>query len=245
MAILYLDEAGNTGLKDANQPYLIYGGVMVAPSNWKTVEHAFTQIQQKYISLLFSRIDQINNPAEIGRLMTSLEFFQKFHFHSAKIINRTGLWAKLDASQNEHFKLLEELIEIICVNNVEIYVGAIKKSTVQPTSAKVEYDTLLPSFFQFVDTNLASNNFMVIWDDGSSDEKELILKALKHSNLSNCVPELVTAKNLPMLQLADVVLWVTQYYLKLDASRTDDFAESVRGLYSKLQTSLKLHKIGF
>lgn len=245
MAILYLDEAGNTGLVDPNQPYLLYGGVMVEPSNWHAVENSFIQVQQTYMGILFSRIKHVTNPAEIGKLMSELRFFEQFHFHAAKIINRTGMWSKLNKQNEEHFKLLEDLIDVICQNNVKIFVGAIKKSTVKATSSKIEYTTLLPSFFQHIDNSISDNHFMVIWDDGSSDEKDLILKALKNPSLNNCVPELVTAKNLPMLQLADIALWVTQYYLKLEPTRQDDFAKNVRVLYSKLEPRLNLHKIGF
>ena len=245
MAILYLDEAGNTGLADPKQPYLLYGGVMVDPSNWHDVENSFIQVQTTYMGLLFGRINQVHNPAEIGKLISELRFFEQFHFHAAKIVNRTGMWSKLVKDDNEHFKLLDDLVEVICQNKVKFFVGAIKKSNVNPTGPKVEYATLLPSFFQYVDAAISDNHFMVIWDDGSSDEKALILKALKSPHLNNCVPELVTEKNLPMLQLADIALWITQYYLKLEPTRQDDFAENVRTLYNKLQPNLNLHKIGF
>lgn len=244
MGILYLDETGNTGLKNLNQPYLIYGGPFVNADNWKSLESDFVQVQQKYFSLIFSRIDQITDPAKIGEIANEVKFLESFHFHASNIANRNGLWSKLVESDNEHFQVFEDIIETIIANKITFFAGAIDKSKVQGNAKnKPEFKQLLPAYFKYVDNNVNGNHFMVIWDDGDSQERSFILEGLKKPDLTNCIPELVSAKQLPMLQLADVGLWVVQYYLKLDPSRTDDFANNVRGLYKKLSPNLKLLKI--
>lgn len=246
MGILYLDETGNTGLNDVSQPYLIYGGPFVDATNWKALENDLAQIQLKYYSLIFGRIGHVSDPSKIGELSQTVDFFENFHFHASLITNRNGLWSKLSKEDNEHFKLLEEIVTTLSTNNVVFFAGAIKKSTVVgQVKDKPEYKKLLPDYFKHVDTNINDRNFMVIWDDGDVQERTLILEGLNHADLKNSIPELISAKKLPMLQLADVGLWIIQYYLKLDPSRQDDFAQQVRNLYSKLSPNLEFCKIGF
>jgi Protein of unknown function (DUF3800) len=246
LGILYLDEAGNTGLKDTAQPYLLYGGPLVGADKWKALEHDFIQVQKKYYALIFSRIDQISDPTKIGAVVSQLKFLENFHFHASRIVNRMSLWSKLDETKGEHFDVLKDLVTLINKHQIDFFAGAIDKSTVQGQSKnKPEFRQLLPAFFKHVDDNANNNHFMVIWDDGDTKDREIILDGLKRSNLKNCIPELVSAKQLPMLQLADVGLWIIQYYLKLDAARTDDFAQNVRSLYNQISPNLKLLKIGF
>lgn len=246
MGILYLDETGNTGLNDPSQPYLIYGGPWVNADKWKELENDLAQVQLKYYGLIFSRIDQVTNPSQLGLIATQVKFFENFHFHASHIMNRRSLWSKLIESDDEHFQLLEEIITTLNKNDVDFLAGAIKKSTVQGKAKdKPEFKKLLPSYFKHVDTNVNGHNFMVIWDEGDDKERELILDELKHPDLKRSIPELISAKQLPMLQLADVGLWIIQYYLKLDSTREDKFAQNVRALYNKLLPNLKLLQIGF
>lgn len=246
MGILYLDETGNTGLNHTQQPYLIYGGPFVRADKWKELENDLAQIQVKYYSLIFSRINHVLDPAKLGQIASTVDFFQNFHFHASHIMNRTSLWSKLIEKDNEHFQVLEDIVTTLNKNNVDFFAGAINKSTVQGKPIdKPEFKTLLPAYFKYVDNNINSSSFMVIWDDGDLKERTLILDGLKRPDLKNSIPELVSAKQLPMLQLADVGLWIIQYYLKLDPSRQDDFAQKVRTLYSLLSPNLKLLKIGF
>jgi hypothetical protein len=246
LGILYLDETGNTGLNHTDQPYLVYGGPFVGADKWKQLEQDFVQVQMKYYSLIFGRLDHVTDPSKIGEIATQVKFFEDFHFHASHIVNRTSLWSKLIEANGEHFDILKDLVTIINRNQIDFFAGAIKKSTVQGTAKnKPEYKQLLPDFFKHVDDNVNNNHFMVIWDDGDIKERELILDGLKRPNLQNCIPELVSAKQLPMLQLADIGLWIIQYNLKLDPSRTDAFAQNVRTLSSQLSPNLKLLKIGF
>lgn len=246
MGILYLDETGNSGLNNLDQRYLIYGGPFVGADKWKALESDLAQVQQKYFGMIFTRIDHLTDPSKIGVVASQVNFFQSFHFHASHIVNRTSLWSKLKEKENEHFQVLEDIVDTINKNQVTFFAGAVDKSTVQgKPKKKPEYKQLLPAFFKHVDDKVDDNHFMVIWDDGDADERALILDGLKRPNLKNCIPELVSAKQLPMLQLADVGLWIIQYYLKLDAARNDNFAKNVRSLYAKLSPNLEMLKIGF
>jgi Protein of unknown function (DUF3800) len=247
LGILYLDEAGNTGLKDPNQPFLLYGGPFVCADKWKDVNDDFEQVQKKCFSLIFSRIDKVTDPARFGETVAQVEFLKKFHFHAAQIMNRNGLWSKLDDTKNEHFQLIEDILTVAIKHKIKFFIGIIKKSSVTGNPKnKPEFAALLPAFFQHVDSKIDNHHFMVIWDDGDSKERELILKALHHTpGLNNCIPELISEKNLPMLQLADVGLWIVQAYHKLTPSRTDDHAKNIRSLYTKFQPVLQELKIGF
>lgn len=173
-------------------------------------------------------MDQITDPSRIGELTAQLSFFESFHFHASQIVNRRRLWSKLNEETGEHFEVIKDLVSIINKNQISFFAGAIKKSNVQGRAKnKPEYKRLLPDFFDYVDENVKNNHFMVIWDDGDAQEREMILESLQRPNLQNCIPELVSLKQRPMLQLADIGLWIIQYYLKLDPGRTDDFAQNV------------------
>lgn len=246
MGILYLDEAGNTGLNDTNQPFLVYGGPFLTADTWKNVQQDFLQVQKKYFSLVFSRLDQITDPSQIGVAVAQVKFLEQFHFHAAHIINRNGLWSKLSEQANEHFTVLDDILSILLTHQVKFFIGVIKKSSVTGnTKSKPEFKQLLPAFFKHVDTNIDNKHFVVIWDDGDVKEREFILDAMQRPDLNNCMPELVPAKQLPFLQIADIGIWVVQAYHKLPAHRTDPYAASVRQLYQKFEPVLHQLKIGF
>ncbi|RXY97529.1 DUF3800 domain-containing protein, partial [Fictibacillus sp. S7] len=131
MGILYLDETGNTGLKQTAQPYLIYGGPFVDANKWKTLERDLADVQKKYYSLIFSRIDHVTDPAKLGEVATQVKFFEAFHFHASHIVNRTSLWSKLSEKKHEHFQVLEDIVETLNKNKVDFFAGAIDKASVQ------------------------------------------------------------------------------------------------------------------
>lgn len=247
MGILYLDEAGNTGLRDTNQPLLIYGGPYIEPSTWKKLNDDLILIQRKYLGIIASRFQSglraENFLAEVG---TNVNFLTDFHFHAKNIINRTALWSKLD--ETERFNVLEDIIDIIIKHDITFYIGVLDKAVYQSTISLKnnnmgEYRHLHEQFLSFIESDTSEHaQIITVIDDGDAGEKEILKDCLSSSNLNKFFGELVCGKHkdYPLLQVADIGVWVFQAFHRLGSNRSDDYAQSVRNLYNKLQRVLKI-----
>lgn len=248
LGILYLDEAGNTGLWDRDQTILIYGGPYVNPSLWKKLSHDLVVIQAKYKALIMSRFKSgLKGNLSFTQLESGVSFLSDFNFHAKNIVNRKALWGKLD--DYERFDVLDDVIESLITHNVPFYVGMLDKVKIRPKKKKKrndmrEYKQLFREFLGFVEGEIDEHSSIVtIIDDGDSIEKEMLMKSIADEELTKFFGELVSGKydEYPLLQVADIGIWVIQAYNRLDERRTDDYAESVRRLYTKLQKVLKIH----
>lgn len=248
MGILYLDEAGNTGLWDNDQTLLIYGGPYVDSLMWKSLSQDLAVIQAKYKSIIMSRFQsglQANMP--FSHLENGVGFLSDFNFHAKNIVNRTALWSKLDDS--ERFDVLDEVIESLVKHNVPFYVGTLDKVKIRPAKKPKrndmrEYKLLFQQFLSFVEGEIGEHsNVVTIIDDGDSVEKEILKKSISDPVLTKFLGELICGKynEYPLLQVADIGIWIIQAYNRLDTSRTDAYAESVRNLYNKFQKVLKVY----
>lgn len=247
MGILYLDEAGNTGIKDKDQPLLIYGGPYVEPYAWKMLSKGLLLTQRKYLGIIVSRFQSglgtANFLTEIG---TNVNFLTDFHFHAKNIVNRNGLWSKLD--KTERFQVLEDIIDIIIRYEISFYIGALDKANYHAKRKKKrkhmsEYRHLHNQFLSFVENDLTKNTHIVtVIDDGDSGEINLLKECLNHADLTSFFGELIRGKhkNYPILQVADVGIWIFQAFHRLGPTRNDNYAQNVKRLYYKLQTVLRV-----
>ncbi|WP_419954757.1 DUF3800 domain-containing protein [Neobacillus niacini] len=243
MGILYLDEAGNTGLWDNSQTKLIYGGPYVKSSDWKEINDELVLILRKYKGLILGRFNTgINASTQFSSLENGVKFLSDFRIHAADIIDRKRLWSKL--SDVEKYQVLEEVVDALIKKHIPFYVGIVDKEKLRPAikpankqNNMTEYKTLLPAFFHYVEGHLGDNEeFTVIIDDGDAPEKEQLRIALRDNNLKKAMGELIVEKsiNFPLLQAADVGVWITQAFTRLDSARTDPHAVKIRDLHSKL-----------
>lgn len=245
MGILYLDEAGNTGLKDRQQPLLIYGGPYVEPTAWKVLSSELKKIQHKYLGIITSRfqsgLEAENFLVEVG---SNVSFLMNFHFHAKEIINRNGLWSKLD--KIERFVVLEDVLDILISYRIPFYIGALDKQNYRIPKRKKqtkmhEYYYLHKHFLSFVEKHISEASHVVtVIDDGDAGEKAALKQSLNNPNLEKFFGELVYGKHkdYPILQVADVGVWVFQAYHRLTKGRNDDYAKNVRRLYNKLSIIL-------
>lgn len=250
MGILYLDESGNTGLWDKDQTKLIYGGPYVNASSWSKLNDDIASIQAKYKALILSRFTSGLRPnIPLTELETGITFLVQFNLHAKEIINRNGLWSKLN--RTESFQVLEDVLDSMIKNNVYFYFGILDKINFRPANKLKrndmrEYKTLLPQFLQYVENKIGEQEeIMVFVDDGDITEQTILRQSVCDSTLSKCLGELVVGKysHYPLLQMADVGVWIIQAYERLDASRTDAYAKSIQSLYEKLSSSLKEFRI--
>jgi len=244
MGILYLDEAGNTGLWDSTQSHLIYGGPYVRSSEWKGLNTDIEQIRWKYKTLIISRFRSgISSTTSLQSLNDGVGFLNKFRLHATDIAGRRELWVKL--SDVEKFNLIDEVLDALLHHKVPFYVGTINKAPLQ-TLPRVndmrEFNQLLPRFFSFFEQNLICvEDYTVIIDDGNINEKDCVRNALRNSSFKKSMGDLIIDKSSSycLLDVADIGVWIVQSFMRLPTHRTDSYALNVRNLYSKLSTVLK------
>lgn len=249
VGILYLDEAGNTGLWDNEQKLLIYGGPFVTAKTWKLLSKELARIQAKYKAKIISRfksgIDQ-NMPFSI--LESGVTFLADFNFHAKNIVNRKSLWSKLD--EVERFELLDEVITALIKYRIPFYVGSLDKTLFRPRKKPKkndmrEYKILFEQFLPYIERDLRkTEDIVTVIDDGDSTEKDILREALRRENLSKFIGELISGKynEYPLLQVADIGIWVIQAYHRLQKNRDDEYAEHVRKLYKKLSQVKRGHR---
>lgn len=250
MGILYIDEAGNSGLKDPTQPNLIYGGPYIEPNHWNGMVDDYEKAVAKHKANIYSKF---STPAEMPKsfdhLAGQIDFFTDFHFHASHIINGKGLWGKLN--NNQPYKVLEDLIDIMVKHNVKFHAGLLNKEKLLntlPTGKKfdnlLDFQTLLPSYFTHFEQQMGEKDYVVIIADGEPGEKQVLHETLQSSATQKCVPELFIkkAEDNPFLQLADAGLWVIQAFHKLQPNETEGRKnQNIRTLYAKLQPILNLY----
>lgn len=233
MEILYVDESGNSGVTDLNQPFFFYGGIFLNNTQWRTVYQQVNALIVSEKTLIASRaVASAQAPTystldEVEGLIDNYElssnFLKKFHFHAKDIVRGTGLW--IHKRVDERFDLLKNILRICKVNDVKIYVGEFDKrvfiSNVSPavySKKLVEYEMLIPFFFSRIEQDLP-NDFVLVRASGDIHETKLISESL--GKTTNFFPDefIMDSKDSPMLQIADVVLWTLQAYKKIDHSK--------------------------
>lgn len=250
MGILYLDEAGNTGLWDSDQTLLVYGGPYVGAKEWKVANDELAKVQAKYKALIMGRFQSgLNSKTQFARLEDGVHFLSQFHFHARDIANKKGLWSKL--KDDERFQVMEDVIDVLFKHNIPFYLGALDKVKLRPAhkpkkntkNEMTEYKVLLPSLLGFIENDMEENaQIVTIMDDGDPIEKEVIRESLRNTPQVKFMGELVCGKyaDYPILQIADIGIWIFQAFHRLGEDREDEHAKRVRSLYKKLSGVIKV-----
>lgn len=224
LGLLYVDEAGNSGLSDLSQPNFLYGGIYINNTQWKEVHTETAVLLENQKQLIASRVGSISFSVHImNDVKEKLKFFEEMHFHAKEIIRGTSLWGKLTIP--ERFDVLESLIDICITNNLEMYVGRLNKSflisNLNSSTCKeklLDYRMLIPYFFNELEKKLVEE-YVLIRAQGDIHESRLISDALFNTNKFYPDDFILESKKSLMLQLADTVLWVLQAYYKIDLSK--------------------------
>lgn len=249
MGILYIDEAGNTGLKDKEQPNLVYGGPFIEPNNWKLVIADFQKLESVYKSLIYTKFNKPQDiPQSFESMSNQINFLSNFHFHASEIIGGRHLWGKLNMEQR--FQALEDMINVLKNHDVPFVVGILNKDKLLQELQSGEIDsladfsTLLPLYFDHLEKQIGEKHYIVIIADGEAKEKAILHHILQQEAVKKCTPEqfIYSADDLPILQLADAGLWIIQAYKRLKPSDKSYKAERTRSLYKHLEPILKLYE---
>ncbi len=246
MGILYLDEAGNTGLWDDNQPFLIYGGPYVTAKQWKNVNNSIKAISGQYKALILSRFKTGIDAVSMDTMIETTDFLREFKIHSAEVMNGKGLWGKL--TLDERYKLLDSVINTLVKENVVFFAGVLNKVKYRPVK-KVdtkmrEYNKLVAELFTLVDSTLDENDDVVVTiDDGDQVEKDIVKKEIGKQANDRFLGELYVEKSasMPLLQAADVGIWVLQAHHKLTSGLGLKVKQNkeVTALFEKLKPLLR------
>lgn len=251
MGILYIDEAGNSGINDKAQPNLVYGGPYIEPTQWKAVIADYHKMKLKYQNIIYDKFNKPNDmPQSFEKLSIQIKFLQDFHFHAAEIINGKHLWGKL--SENQRYEVLNDSITIMKSHNVKFIAGILNKQKLLQTlkagehiDSMGDFTTLLPLYFDYFERSIAdTESYIVVIADGDAKEKAILHKTIQDASVKKCVPELFvySADNLPMLQLADAVLWIIQAFHRLESIDTSTKAVRIRTLYQQINGILMLYE---
>lgn len=241
MGVLYLDEAGNTGLWDNEQRLLVYGGPYVNATTWKILSRELAAIHAKYKAIIISRFQSgFHKNMPFSTLESGVAFLADFNFHAKNIVNRKSLWSKLD--DIERFQLLDDVVAILIKHHIPFYVGCLDKVSFRPRKKPKrndmrEYKILFEQFLPFIEKDIKNREDIVtVIDDGDSTEKEILRDNLRSKELTKFVGELICGKynEYPLLQIADIGIWIIQAYYRLQKHRDDEYAEQVRTLYKRL-----------
>lgn len=246
MGILYVDEAGNSGLSDTVQPNFFFGGIYVKGNNWSQLEKEIIDLQNKYKNIIDSRLPKAGLLKLVEQQSDNFNFFQEFHFHGQPIINRTGLWMKLNNA--ETYQLLHEIIDILISNSIEIFVGRLDKTLAQenidtgkvimsPKQKAKEFELLMPQFIQNFENEKKDYDWVIVRAIGEKNEQNVVSKHLVSAN--NCCKEtfIQDSKKSVFLQVSDIILWVNQAYNRIpeDEREAKSKNKEICKLYNKLQ----------
>lgn len=233
MSVLYVDECGNSGVRDPQQPFFLYGGIFLDNREWRKVYQEINALMIAEKTLIASRVAANAQPSTystqedieelIGSYKERMLFFQNFYFHATDIIRGVELWTH--KTLHERFELLRSIIRICQSNNIRIYVGEFDKRSfllnVSPavhTEKLIEYKMLIPFFFSNLEQQ-SPGDYILVRASGDMHETNLISESLQKTN--NFFPEdfIMDSKKSPMLQISDAVLWTLQAYKRIDLSK--------------------------
>ena len=224
LGLLYVDEAGNSGLSDTGQPNFLYGGIYINNAQWKKVHKEIGLLLENNKQLIASRVGSISFTSQINDVKGKLKFFEEFFFHATEIIRGTSLWGKLDMP--ERFGVLERLMDIGITNELEMCIGILNKKylikNLNSSTCKeklLDYKLLIPYFFNELEKKFVEE-YVLIRAQGDVHESRLISDALFNTNKFYPDEFILESKKSLMLQLADTILWVLQAYYKIDLSKS-------------------------
>lgn len=241
MGLLYVDEAGNSGLQDTSQPNFLYGGIYINNRQWKDTHNQMMILLEEKKRLITSRVGNITfNAEKLDNIQKQLSFFKELHFHAKEIIRGTSLWGKLD--EDERFVTLSQIVDICKKNEIKIYIGILNKqhfiNNMSLTGKEydlMDYKLLIPYYFNELEKELI-DEYVLVRAQGDIHESRLISEALFNTNKFFPDEFIIEAKKSLMLQIADTILWIIQAYKKIDLSKTTfkSKEQKVIELYKKL-----------
>jgi hypothetical protein len=248
MHFFYIDEAGCTGedLNNNQQPVFVAGGLVVRDEGWNKTKETFGKLISAYFQ---------------GQIPSN------FELHSHELLSPNGDGSFADHDRNRRMKLAHDILDLISERSHQTCYFAIDKSQLTQHLATelrskaylprrapytIAYDYLVSKYEWFTKEKLGrSARGMVIAD--TKDGYELDISVITHYRrveapaaqrvkwMTEFTYAVDSHKN-PMVQISDLVCFVTKKFLEVDAGYREQWSPQAkvayRDLYSKIHDRL-------
>jgi len=245
MHFYYLDEAGCTGgdLENPEQPIFVSGGVIVRDEGWNRTKENFDQI-----ILNFFNGDVAPN----------------FELHANELLSPEGEGFFTGYSREHRNALAHELLDLITNRSHQIAFCAIEKTSLnnednseiesknyfnKKTPYLLAYDYLISLFENHTQRLLGRSARGMIIIDIKEEFNNTISVITNHRRY--CVPNnqriiwlteftySVDSRKNPMIQLSDLVCFLTKKFLEIDKGYRENYSSEVKNIYKEFY--LKIH----
>jgi hypothetical protein len=237
MHFYYIDETGCNGrdLTQAQQPIFVSGGLILRDEGWNKTHIEF----QKIISAYFEN----NVPAN-------------FEFHTQDLFSTNGTGYFEGHSRENRNQLINDILDLVIARKHQYYYFGIDKAKLNAydttqvrdrdyvelkTPYLIAYDYLITAYEKYTKEKLGrSARAMVILDEKDSFIRE-IESITRFRRFESAVGKRVkwivefsfpvdSEKN-TMIQISDLLLFLTRKYLEIENGYKDDFLADVKNIF--------------
>ncbi len=237
MHFYYIDETGCNGrdLTQAQQPIFVAGGLILRDEGWNKTHTEF----QKIISAYFEN----NVPAN-------------FEFHTQDLFSNNGTGHFEGHSRENRNQLINDILDLVISRKHQYYYFGIDKAKLNAydttqvrdrdyvelkTPYLIAYDYLITAYEKYTKEKLGrSARAMVILDEKDSFIRE-IESITRFRRFESAVGKRVkwivefsfpvdSEKN-TMIQISDLLLFLTRKYLEIENGYKDDFPADVKDIF--------------
>lgn len=237
MHFFYIDEAGCNGrdLDNAEQPIFVLGSLIVSDKKWNSTNQSFSEVISEYFD---------------GGVP------ENFELHSEQLFSPEGDGPFEGHERDRRNYLANHLLDLIIEKSHHTAYYAIDKGTLNanlPTDLRIKnyldfrapyliaFDYMLSLFEWYTKARLGkSARAMIILDEKDEFEDEIrsVVKNQKYQVPNNRrlkrVVEFaypISSHTNPMVQLADLISFLTKKYLEIENGYRDRYSSEVKNIY--------------
>lgn len=253
MHFFYIDETGCDGRKLNNpyEPIFVLGGIILRDEGWNKTHNDFSKIISDYFN---------------GSIPSN------FEFHSSDLFSPNGSGFFAGHSRDARNKLIHNLLDLLIIRKHHYYYFAVDKSKLNEynieyvrerkyldlkTPYLLAYDYLITSYEKYTKEKLGkSARAMVIIDEKDIfiDEIQIISRYRRFEGPEGkrvkWIAEFsfaVDSEKNTMIQLSDLLLFLTRKYLEIENGYKDTLSTNVkdvfRDFYRKINTRLIYRRV--
>jgi hypothetical protein len=237
MHFCYIDESGCNGrdLQHTQQPIFVSGGIILRDEGWNKTNKEFYSIINEYF----------NNAIP-----------ENFELHANELLSPTGEKFFLNHDRERRNKLVTDLLKLIKTRKHQIaYIGIDKNKLNNYNTAAIKdkdyielkvpylvaYDYLISLYDFYAKKKLgrSARSLVVI------DEKEIFIEEIGaitefrryKAPLAQRIKWItefsypLNSKRNPMIQLSDLILFITRKYLEIENGYKNEYAKDVKEIY--------------
>jgi hypothetical protein len=237
MHFYYIDETGCNGrdLTQEQQPIFVLGGLILRDEGWNKTHIEF----QKIISAYFENAVP-----------------EHFEFHTQDLFSNNGTGHFEGHSRDQRNQLINEILDLVISRKHHYYYFGIDKAKLNAydttqvrdrdyvelkTPYLIAYDYLITAYEKYTKEKLGrSARAMVILDEKDTfiREIEAITRFRRFENAIGKRVKWIVEFSFPvdsekntMIQISDLLLYLTRKYLEIENGYKDDFSANVKNIF--------------